>query len=64
MLVNGDQVFVVCVGLELVAEPVGEGAVDDCGGFAEATSGEGGATFAGVIGDDDGEALVLGAGPK
>lgn len=64
VLVDGDQVFVVGVGFELVAEPVGEGAIDDGGSFAEATSGEGGSAFAGIVGDDDGEALVLGAGPE
>ncbi len=64
VLINGDLVFLISIGLELVAEPVGEGAVDYGGGFAEAASGQCSTALAGVVGDDDGEAFVLGSGPK
>ena len=43
---------------------MGEGFGDDGGGFAEVAVFEGGAAFAGVVGDDEGEAGVLGAGPE
>lgn len=64
VLIDGDCVLFVVVLFEVAGEPVGEGSIYAGGGFAELAAGEGGAAFAAVVGDDDGEAFVLGASPE
>ena len=64
VLVDGELVFLVIILFEVFAEPVGVGDVGVAGGFAEAAAEEGGAAAAGVVGDDEGEAFILGAGPE
>ena len=49
---------------EVGAEPVGEVRVEVFGALAEIAAADGGAAFAGFVGDDDGEAGILRAGPQ
>src|SRR5581483_292507 len=61
--VDGEVVFAAVVGLVAIAEPVREVLVDAGDGFAELATRDGHAALAGLRGDDDGEAIVVGAGP-
>src|SRR5205085_2724862 len=64
MGIDREAVHVFVVLFEVAVEPVGEAGVDAFDGFANVAAGEGGAAFAGIVGDDDGETFVLGAGPQ
>ena len=63
MGIEGHLVFARAVFFEVAVEPVGEAGVQVFGALAVVAAADGGAAFAAFVGDDEGKARVLRAGP-